>query len=187
MFKKFENTTFKIFLLSVPLVCQLPVVLVFVCWMNLISYITTENLIKTKIYIFTYLLWNTNLLSSFSSLFSSHYLDNVFFCFYFFFVFCLNFFKPKLFCQYFFETLRKQQARGIQLNRYAFSLITFTKLCSLLATFFKVVMKNLILRNILPATLLRKWNFWYFSRILVKLSQHPLWRISFSGYFWEPV
>ena len=37
-----------------------------------------------------------------------------------------------------------------------FNLIIFTKLCSFLATFFKVFMKKLILRNILPATLLTK-------------------------------
>ena len=43
--------------------------------------------------------------------------------------------KPKLFYQYLFESLRKQQLRGILLNIYVFNLINFTKLCSLLATF----------------------------------------------------
>ena len=43
--------------------------------------------------------------------------------------------KPKLFYQYFFESLRKQQLRGILLNIYVFNLIHFTKLCSLFAIF----------------------------------------------------
>ena len=55
-------------------------------------------------------------------------------CFFLFLLF--SFFKPKLFHQYLFESLRKQQLRGILLNIYVFNLINFTKLCSLLATFF---------------------------------------------------
>ena len=55
-------------------------------------------------------------------------------CFFLFLLF--SFFKPKLFHQYLFESLRKQQLRGILLNVYVFNLINFTKLCSLLATFF---------------------------------------------------
>ena len=55
-------------------------------------------------------------------------------CFFLFLIF--SFFKPKLFHQYLFESLRKQQLRGILLNVYVFNLINFTKLCSLLATFF---------------------------------------------------
>ena len=51
-------------------------------------------------------------------------------------VFFFNFVKPKLFYQYLFKSLRKQQLRGIMLNMYVFNLITFTKLCSLLTTFF---------------------------------------------------
>ena len=68
MFKKFKSTTFKKLLSTVALVCFLLVVLVFVCWMNLISYITAGNLIKTTIYIFIYVFWNTYLLSLFNSL-----------------------------------------------------------------------------------------------------------------------
>ena len=44
-------------------------------------------------------------------------------------------FKPKLFYQYLFESLPKQQLRGILLNIYVFNLINFTRLCSLLASF----------------------------------------------------
>ena len=55
----------------------------------------------------------------------------VFFCFFFF-----DFVKPKLFYQYLFESLQKQQLRGILLNMYVFNFINFTKLCRLLATFF---------------------------------------------------
>ena len=53
MLKKFKNTNLKE---TLSLVCFLPVVLVFVCRVNLISYITTGNLIKTKICIFIYVL-----------------------------------------------------------------------------------------------------------------------------------
>ena len=70
MFKKSKNTIFKKFFSTVALVYFLPVVLVFVCWMNLVSYITAGNPIKTKIYLIMYVLWNTNFLSSFSSYFS---------------------------------------------------------------------------------------------------------------------
>ena len=55
MFKKFRNTKFKKFVSTVALVCFLLVVLVFVCWINLISYITAVNLIKSKfIYLYMY-------------------------------------------------------------------------------------------------------------------------------------
>ena len=57
----------------------------------------------------------------------------LFFCLFFFF---FNFVKPKLFYQYLFESLQKQQLGGILLNIYVFNLINFTKLCRLLATFF---------------------------------------------------
>ena len=40
-----------------------------------------------------------------------------------------------MFYQYLFESLRKQQLRGVLLNIYAFNLVNFTKSCSLLATF----------------------------------------------------
>ena len=130
MFKKFKNTNFEKCLSIVALVCFLLVELVFLCWMNLLSYITAGNLIKTEIYMFIYVLWNTNLLSSFSS--HSFYVTinqtMFFYCFYFFPVFCFIFLKPKLFYQYLFESLQKQQLRGILLNMYAFSLINFTKL-----------------------------------------------------------
>ena len=59
-------------------------------------------------------------------------------CFFLFlqiFCFIFYFFKPKLFHQYLFESLQKQQLRVILLNIYVFNLINFTKLCSLLATF----------------------------------------------------
>ena len=59
-----------------------------------------------------------------------------FFCLYFFPVFFLNSFKPKLIYHYLSKSLRKQQLKGILLNLYVFNLINFTKLCSLLATFF---------------------------------------------------
>ena len=52
-----------------------------------------------------------------------------------FFCFFLNFVKPKLFCQYFFESLRKQQLRGILLNMYLFNFINFTNLCKLLCLY----------------------------------------------------
>ena len=58
-----------------------------------------------------------------------------FFLFLQFFCFIFYFFKPKLFHQYLFESLQKQQLRVILLNIYVFNLINFTKLCSLLATF----------------------------------------------------
>ena len=59
-----------------------------------------------------------------------------FFCVYFFSVFYFYFVKPKLFCQCFFKSLRKQQLRGILMNMYVFNFINFTKLCSLLVTLF---------------------------------------------------
>ena len=46
--------------------------------------------------------------------------------------------KPKLFYQYLFESLQRQQSRGLLLNIYVFNLINFTKLCSLLAIFFNI-------------------------------------------------
>ena len=57
-------------------------------------------------------------------------------CFFSVSTFFLLFFKLKLkFCyQYFFESLRKQQLRGILLNMYVFNLINFSKLCSHLET-----------------------------------------------------
>ena len=95
------------------------------------------NLPKPKIYIFIYVLWNTNLLSSFSALFLTLPLfRQCFFLFLLFSVFFFNFVKPKLFYQYLFESLRKQQLRDIMLDMYVFNLITFIKLCSLLKTFF---------------------------------------------------
>ena len=54
----------------------------------------------------------------------------LFFCILFYF-----FFKPKLFYQYLFESLRKQQLRGILLNICVFNFMDFTKLCSFLVTF----------------------------------------------------
>ena len=69
MFKKFKNTNFKKVTSMVAIVFFLLAALPFACWMNLISYITAANLTKTNIYIFVYVLWNTNT-SSFSSLFS---------------------------------------------------------------------------------------------------------------------
>ena len=53
----------------------------------------------------------------------------------FFLFYLFIFFKLKLFHQYLFESLRKQQLRNILLNIYVFNLIKFTKLCSLLVTF----------------------------------------------------
>ena len=129
----------KKFLSTVAVVYFLLAVVVFICWMNLISYITAGNLIKTKIYIFIYVLWNTCLLSSFSSL-----------CFYvtidctmlfsastFFLLYLFIFFLTEVYLnyQYLFESLREQQLRGILLNMYVFNLKNVTKLCSLLATF----------------------------------------------------
>ena len=116
-------------------VCFVLAVLVFVCWMNLVSYITAGNLIKTK-YLCTYyeilIYW----------VFLAHYsftlplIRQCFSLFLLFFLFSfLLFFKPKLFYLYLFESLRKQQLRGILLNIYVFNLKNFTKLCSLLATF----------------------------------------------------
>ena len=69
MFKRFKNTNFKKVTSTVAIVFFLLAALAFACWMNLISYITAANLTKTNIYIFVYVLWNTNT-SSFSSLFS---------------------------------------------------------------------------------------------------------------------
>ena len=48
-----------------------------------------------------------------------------------------------------------------------------------------VYMKKLILRNILPATLLTNWNLQKFLRIMLKHSQDPFRRISFLGGFLE--
>ena len=62
-----------------------------------------------------------------------HYLNNVFFLFLLFFFKLL---KPKLFYQYLFKSLQKQQLTGILLNMYVFNLVNFTNLCRLLATFF---------------------------------------------------
>ena len=53
----------------------------------------------------------------------------------FFSVLFFFFFKPKLFFQHLFESLLKQQLRGILLNMYVFKLMNFTKLCSLLGAF----------------------------------------------------
>ena len=93
--------------------------------MNLISYITAGNLIKIKINVFIYVLWNTYLLRSLNSLFlyvtiSLTMIFSVctFFCFHFYL-----FFKPKWFYQYLLS---------IPIN--VFNLINFTKLCRLLAT-----------------------------------------------------
>ena len=116
---------------TVALDCFLLIVLVFVCWMNFISYIAAGNLIKTKIYVFIHVLWNTYLLSSFSPLFFSF----LFFFLLFFSVLFFIFFEPKLFYQYLFESIRKQQLRGILLNMYVFILINFTKLRRFLAIF----------------------------------------------------
>ena len=122
---------------TVALVCFLLIVLVFVCWMNFISYITAGNLIKTKIYVFIHVLWNTYLLSSFSPLFFSFVFFFLLFfsVFTFFSVLFFIFFEPKLFYQYLFESIRKQQLRGILLNMYVFNLINFTKLRFFLAIF----------------------------------------------------
>ena len=90
--------------------------------MNLISYITAGNLIKIKINVFIYVLWNTYLLRSFNSL-SFMLLLQWFFLFALFFVFIFIFFKPKWFYQYLLS---------IPIN--VFNLINFTKLCRLLAT-----------------------------------------------------
>ena len=68
-------------------------------------------------------------------LFLCFLLSFVFFCFYFFSVIFFIFFEPKLFYQYLFESIRKQQLRGILLNMYVFNLINFTKLRSFLAIF----------------------------------------------------
>ena len=51
-------------------------------------------------------------------------------------LFYFVFFKPKLRYQCLFESLRKQQLRGILPNIYVFNLISFTKLLSLSATSF---------------------------------------------------
>ena len=59
-----------------------------------------------------------------------------FFLFLFFSVLFFNVLKPKLFYKNLFKSWRKQHWRGILLNMYVFNLINFTKLCSLLATFF---------------------------------------------------
>ena len=122
---------------TVALDCFLLIVLVFVCWMNFISYITAGNLIKTKIYVFIHVLWNTYLLISFSPLFFSFVFFFLLFfsVFTFFSVLFFIFFEPKLFYQYLFESIRKQQLRGILLNMYVFNLINFTKLRSFLAIF----------------------------------------------------
>ena len=56
MFKKFKKTNFKKPFSTVAFVFFLLDVIVFLCCMNLVSFITDENLIKTKIYIFIYVL-----------------------------------------------------------------------------------------------------------------------------------
>ena len=70
-------------------------------------------------------------------------------CFFLFLFFPVSFFtfflKPKQFCQYLFENLQKQQLRVILLNIYVFNLINFTKLFSLLATFFNTLVSKLLL------------------------------------------
>ena len=116
---------------TVAIVCSLLVVLVFACWMNLISYITAGNLIKTKIYIYLYMYYEILiywvLLPHFSfklPLFRQ--------CFFFpstIFFFIYLFFNRNL------ESLWKEQLKGILLNIYVFNWISFTKLYSLLATF----------------------------------------------------
>ena len=130
MFQNFKNTTLKKLLSTVALVCFLLVVLVFFCWMNLISYITSGNLIKTKIYIFIYVLWNTNLL-----ILLGHFFYVAIKWIMFFSVSLLFFLKPKLFYQHLFESLRKQKLRGILLNIHVFNLINFKKLLILFAIF----------------------------------------------------
>ena len=81
-----------------------------------------------------------------------------FFYFYFFSVFFFNSFRPKLFYQYFFECLRKQQLRGIMLNMYVLNLIAFTKLCSLLATFFNTQQTFQRCLNIVARVIWRRYN-----------------------------
>ena len=56
MLKKFKNTKLEeLYSPGAPL-CFLLAALFFVCRVNLLSYITAGNLIKTKIYIFIYVL-----------------------------------------------------------------------------------------------------------------------------------
>ena len=133
MFRKFKNTNFKKLLSTVALVYFLLAVLVFVCWMNLISYVTTRNFIKTKMYLFfmyhEILIYWVLLAHFFLTLSSLRQ--------FFFSVFIFNFIKPKLFYQYLYEILRKEQLRGILLNTYVLNMVNVTKLCSLSATFFK--------------------------------------------------
>ena len=88
MFMKFKKTFLKKLLSTVALVCFILVVRVSVCWMNFISYIIAGNLTKTRFYIFIYVLWNINLLSSFTSLFS--YVYSYFFSVFFFLKTLLN-------------------------------------------------------------------------------------------------
>ena len=87
-----------------------------------------EIWLKPK-FIYLYI-WNTYLLSSFSSLFFTLPLirERFFLCLFFQFFFKL--FKQKLFYQYLLGSLRKQQLRDILLNIYFFNLINFTKLFS---------------------------------------------------------
>ena len=120
---------------TVPPVCFLLVVLVFVCWMNLMSYITVGNLIKTKyLYMYYEILIYWVFLAHYS--FTLPLIRQCFSLFLLFFLFSfLLFFKPKLFYLYLFESLQKQQLRGILLNICVFNLKNFTKLCSFLATF----------------------------------------------------
>ena len=59
MFKKFKNTNFKKFLSMVAILCFLLVVLAFVCWLNLISYINAGIWLKPKfLYLYMYYEWD---------------------------------------------------------------------------------------------------------------------------------
>ena len=87
-----------------------------------------EIWLKPKL-IYLYI-WNTYLLSSFSSLFFTLPLIRQRFFLCLFFQFFFKLFKQKLFYQYLLGSLRKQQLRDILLNIYFFNLINFTKLFS---------------------------------------------------------
>ena len=134
MYKKSKNTNFIRLLSAVALVCFLSYLPSFLEWVKYLIVLLKIWLKLKFIYVYYEIIIYWVLLALFSLILPLF--RKCFFLFLFFSVFFFNFLKPKLFYKYLFKSWWKQHWRGILLNMYVFNLINFTKLCSLLATFF---------------------------------------------------